>query len=1070
MAAGGCVVQTFSKTVGAALRTALAAFCLCAFGLVASAQQSMTVNGTVTDETGQSIIGANVVVAGTTSGAITDMDGKFSISASANAVLRVSYVGYLAQEVKVAVGRTTYNIILREDAERLDEVVVIGYGVVKKSDVTGSVASVNAEEMMKTSPTAVVTGLQGAAAGVLVTRDGGPSGGSKIRIRGIASVNNATDPLFVVDGIRVGTNIDYLNPADVQNIEILKDASATAIYGSEGANGVIMVTTRKGEAGRARVHFSANYSVVSPAVKVETLDAPGFAKAARAAAVANGGSLNTAWWNHADGLQTIDWQDEMSRSALRSNYAFSVTGGSETTRAVLSLGYTDNDGIIIHQNFKRLTARTSVDHTIKKVIRTGASLAYTYMRFAGSGGSMLQYAVIPPTMDDADQNGNLIHVPVRGPDGTWGHFFHSGNDVSQYLDNPVAAATTSYEAGNFSYGGDIIANAYVEVDLFKGLTFRSNGAATYRGFATSNYEPLNNRPQNNMNDDFDRYTVSNNSNVGLSIESYLTYRKSFGKMNDLTFMAGHSVSRNFGAASSINARYMPVPSIRQIGETQDRSTIQGSGGLNDENRMESFFGRANYSLKDRYLLTATVRRDGSSNFGAGNRYGIFPSASLAWRLSEEDFIKKLNVFSNLKLRLGWGQTGNAGFTFYGNRSVDQLSSSRIAFYYYGGSSFTLAPGLAQVLEIDTNLKWETNEQVNVGLDLGFANNMLSFALDYYVRDSKDLLLNRTLRPSTGYDAIYTNAGLIRNSGFEVAATFQKPVGNWFFNVRLNASTNKNEAIDVGLPIYSTVGNGDWWNNCSITEDGYPIGTFYGHRFEGVFQTQAEIDALNAVAREKGLNGGYYQMAGTSPGDFKFKDLDGNGVIDDLDRDYLGHGFPTFNYGLNLSVNYKNWDASLYLYGLSGQDIMSYGYKNLTTMRSGTEGYQNILKEYADNAWTPENRSAKYQRLTRQDDNHNTRISDYYLMNGDFLKIRNIQLGYSFSKNMLKKLQIDNLRLFASVEDIYTFTSYPANLDPELPIGNNTYLNGNLQSVLTTGVDQGHYPLPVTFTFGLSVGF
>ena len=312
--------------------------------------------------------------------------------------------------------------------------------------------------------------------------------------------------------------------------------------------------------------------------------------------------------------------------------------------------------------------------------------------------------------------------------------------------------------------------------------------------------------------------------------------------------------------------------------------------------------------------------------------------------------------------------------------------------------------------------------------------------------------------------------MIRNSGFEVAATLQKPVGNWFFNVRLNASTNKNEAIDVGLPIYSTVGNGDWWNNCSITESGYPIGTFYGYRMEGVFQTKEEIDALNAVAREKGLNGGYYQMAGTSPGDFKFKDLDGNGVVDDLDRDYLGHGFPTLNYGLNLSVNYKNWDASLYLYGLSGQDIMSYGYKNLTTMRSGTEGYQNILKEYAENAWTPENRSTKYHRLTRQDDNHNTRVSDYFLMNGDFLKVRNIQLGYSFSKNILKKLQIDNLRLFASVEDIYTFTSYPANLDPELPIGNNTYQNGNLQSVLTTGVDQGHYPLPVTFTFGLSVGF
>jgi TonB-linked SusC/RagA family outer membrane protein len=1056
------------------LAMAMICCCLCGTIMPAAAQQSnITVNGTVKDEKGEPIIGANILLVGTTTGQITDVDGKFSLSIPAGSTLRVSYVGFHPQDLKTTAGKRNYDIVLKEDTEALEEVVVIGYGVVKKSDVTGSVSSVNVDEMMKLNPIGVVSGLQGAAAGVLVTRNGGPEGSSKIRIRGVASINNSTDPLFVVDGIRVGTNIDYLNPADVQNIEILKDASATAIYGSEGANGVIMVTTRKGEAGRARVNFSMNHAVVSQARTLDVLDAPGFAKAARAAAEANGGSLNAAWWNHADELQTINWQDEMSRSALQSNYSLSVSGGSENTRAVFSLGYTDNDGVIINQNFQRLTARLNVDHTVKKVIRTGASIAYTYNRMQGSmsgfsGGSMLNYAAIPPTMDDADAEGNLIHVPVRGPDGTWGHFFHSGNDVSQYQDNPVAASTSSFEAGNHSYGGNVIANAYAEITLFKDFIFRSNGAMTTWNFATSNYEPLNNRPQNNMNDDFDRYTVSNRASVGLSLESYLTWHKRFGAQHDITAMAGHSVSRNFGANSSINARYFPVPTVRQIEMTQAPDKIQGSGGLDDENRMESFFGRFNYSFNDRYLLTATIRRDGSSNFGAGNRYGTFPSMSFAWRLLEESFVKNLKLFSNLKLRLGWGQTGNAGFG--GSNAVDQLSSSRIAYYYYDGKSFTTAPGLAQVREIDTNLKWETNEQYNAGLDFGFANNMLSFSLDYYIRDANDLLLSRSLRPSTGYANIYTNAGKIRNSGFELAATFQKPFGKWFFNARLNASTNKNEAIDVGLPIYSTVGNGDWWNNCSITENGRPLGSFYGHRVEGIFQTQAEIDALNAVAREKGLNGGYYQMAGTAPGDFKFKDLDGNGVVDDLDRDYLGHGFPTLNYGLNLSVNYKNWDATLYMYGLTGQSILAYGYKNLTTMRAGTEGYTNVLREYAENAWTPTNHSTKYQRLSRQDDNHNTRVSDYYLMNGNFLKIRNVQIGYNLPKNLLKSIQVDNARIFASVEDIYTFTSYPANLDPELPIGNNTYINNVYQSVLTTGVDQGHYPLPMTFTVGINIGF
>jgi TonB-linked SusC/RagA family outer membrane protein len=953
------------------------------------------------------------------------------------------------------------NVSLEDDRVALDEVVVVGYGVVKKSDVTGSVVSVKAEEMMKKNPISVVSGLQGAAAGVLVTRDGGPSGSAKIRIRGIASVNNSTDPLFVVDGVRVGTNIDYLNPMDVQNIEVLKDASATAIYGSEGANGVIMVTTYKGEAGRARINFSTNHAIVMPARKLEVLDAPGFAKAARTAAEANNATLNAAWWNHADELQTIDWQDEMSRTAIQSNYALSVSGGSEATRAVLSIGYTNNEGVIINQDFKRLTARLSVDNTIKNFLRVGGSAAYTYMKFEGSGSSMLTYASIPPSMDDTDAQGNVIHMPVRGPDGRWGYFFRTGNDVNIYLDNPVAASTDAKEAGNYSDGGNVVTNVYAEVDILKGLTFRTTGALTYNSFGTTSYSPVNNRPQNSMNDDFDRYEVSNSHGVGLSLESYLTYHLNLKTIHDITLMAGHSVSRNYGSNSSINARYFPVPTVRQIALTQDPSTIQGTGGLNDESRMESFFGRINYSLFGKYLLTATVRRDGSSNFGAGNRYGTFPSASLAWRLSEEAFIKNLGVFSNLKLRLGWGQTGNSGFS--GSQAVDQLSSARIAYYVFDGSSFTLIPGLAQVSEIDTNLKWETNEQTNIGLDFGFANNTYSFSVDYYIRNTKDLLLSRTIRPSTGYGSIYTNAGEIRNSGVELTAMFQKPVGDWFFNVRLNASTNKNEVIDVGLPIYASAGRGDWWDNSSITENGRPLATFYGYRVEGIFQTQAEIDALNAAALATGL-GTHYQMQGTAPGDFKFKDLDGNGIINDLDREYLGHGFPTFNFGLNLSVSYKNWDASLYLYGLLGQKILSYAYKNLTTMRAGTEGYQNILKEYADNAWTSTNKSTKYQRLTRADDNQNTRVSDYYLMNGNFMKIRNFQLGYSLPKNLLKKIKIDNLRVYVSMEDLFTFTSYPAGLDPEIPIGNNSIFN----SVLTTGIDQGHYPLPFTLTFGLSL--
>ncbi|MDR1356336.1 MAG: TonB-dependent receptor [Tannerellaceae bacterium] len=1030
-------------------------------------QANQSIRGTISDETGQSIIGANVQVVGTGAGSITDIDGRFQLSVPSGAILRISYVGYISQEVKTTPDRTVYDITLREDAEALEEVVVVGYGVVKKSDVTGSITSVNTEEMLKRTPISLVTGLQGAAAGVLVTRDGGPDGGSKIRIRGIASVDNSTDPLFVVDGIRVGNNVDYLNPADVLNIEILKDASATAIYGSQGANGVVMITTRKGEAGRARVSFSANTSVQVAYDKIDVLDAEGFAKSARVAAANSNASLNTAWFRYDKDLNSIDWQDEMSRTAFQQNYNVNVSGGSEATRAVMSLGYNKNQGVVIFNDFERLTARLAVDHTIKKAIRTGASMAYTYSRRIGGGmfgSNLMQYASVVPTMDDVDANGNLIHIPVRSESGSWGHFFHNGNDVAKTQDNPVAYATENYDAKNYSYGHNVIANAYADIDIFKGLTFRTNAAYTYYGSASSAYNPLNIRTQMNKNDDYDRFGLDFSQYIGLSLESYMTYNLTIGGIHSIQAMAGHSVSRNFGSRSHIESRYMPVPTVRQIEMTQSPSSITGTGRLEDETHMESFFGRFIYNLMDKYLLTASVRRDGSSNFGAGNRYGVFPSTSIAWRASEESFIKDLNIFSNLKLRLGWGQVGNAGFS--GDRAVDQLSSSRIAYYYYTGQGFNEAPGLAQVREIDTNLKWETNETTNVGLDFGFMNNQLSFTLDYFVRDSKDLLISRSLRPSTGYNDIYTNSGHIRNSGFEVTATFQKPVGDWFFNARLSASTIKNEVIDVGEPIFYSTGTGDWWVDSSVTKNGDPLAAFYGLRVDGIFQTQEEINALNAVATQKGVNGGYYQAQQTAPGDFKFKDLDGNGYVDDNDREYLGHGFPTLNYGLNLSVNYKNWDASVYLYGVAGQKILSYAYRGLTTMRGGTEGYQNILTEYAQNAWTPENHSTTSQRLTRNDDNHNTQVSDAYLKNGDFLKIRNLQIGYTLPKNLLRSVLIDNARVFVSAEDLFTFSNYVADLDPELPIGNNSIYN----SVLNTGVDRGHYPLPRTFTIGLNIGF
>lgn len=1019
-------------------------------------QSSLAIQGVVTDEKGEPVPGANVVVAGTTNGTISDIDGKFALTVPANAVLKVSYIGYLSATVKVSPDKKQYTIVLREDTETLDEIVVVGYGTVRKSDVTGSVASVDADELMKRNPITLEQGLQGMAAGVQVVRTSGdPEGGVTVRIRGTATINNSADPLYVVDGIMVGTSASFLNPNDVDSIEVLKDASATAIYGSRGANGVIMITTKKGSKGRVNLSFNANFGIQTLSKKMDVTNAAQFAVAANTSA-ANDGTPPNPVWADPSALHNIDWQDEMSRNSLRQTYNLSVSGGSENTQSMMSVSYMNNDGIVRASNYKRLTARANINHKIKDFIRTGLNLSYMHSEKEG-GGNMLNYASMIQTMDTlaVDGSGALLHVPVRYPDGTWGHFPREGNGYNNKgADNAVAEAETRDDT---RYWNRVVASAFIEIDLFKGLTFKSVGGVNYDAFSQHTYAMKHYRTYiGNSTDDF---TAVQNQNLELLLENYFTYDRTFNQAHHLTVMAGHSVTdykpQDLRASSSI----FPAYTIRRIELTSDPSTLSASGGLGKPSRQQSFFGRVMYGFNERYLVTATIRRDGSSNFGAGNRYGNFPSASFAWRISEENFIKDLYIFSNLKLRIGWGQTGNAGNTT--NLSVDQLSSDRIAYYLYntGSAIFNIAPGLAQTREIDTNLKWETNEQTNVGLDVGLLNNALTLTLDYFRRDAKDLLLYRTLRPSTGYANIYTNAGHIRNTGFEFEVGYQKTIGDWYINAKANGTFLKNKAIEVGEDIYSSadVADGANWGNYSITRNGYPVGSFYGWRVDGIFQTQEEIDVLNATAVAKGVESGKYQNA--VPGDFKFKDLNGDGTIDDEDREILGDGYPTLTYGLNLSLGWKNWDLNLYLYGVVGQNILSYSYRNLTNIGTADGGYHSVLKEYAAQAWNGSGTSDRYPRLTRQDPNHNSQVSDAYIRNGDFLKVQNLQIGYTFPNEWIRPLRLESLRVFASVENLCTITSYKAG-DPE--VGSN--------KVLQTGFDYGRYPFPRTYTFGLSFGF
>ncbi|AHW58960.1 TonB-linked outer membrane protein, SusC/RagA family [Draconibacterium orientale] len=1019
-------------------------------------QQQKTVSGSVKDETGEPLPGVTVIIKGTTQGTVTDMDGSYNLpNIPENATLIFSFVGMTTQEIFVG-NQSTVNVTLKVDAIGIEEVVAIGYGTVKKSDVTGSVISVDSEDMMKRNPVNIGQGLQGVAAGVSVIRNSGdPSGDATIRIRGVATVNNSADPLFVVDGMQVGSSIEFLNPNDVKSIEVLKDASATAIYGARGANGVILITTKKGSNGPTNIKLTANFGVQTLANKLDMMNAEQFVKAARQAAANDGNILtNDAWINYDKELNSIDWQDEMTQVALQQNYNVNVSGGSESTQALMSVGYLNNDGIIINSNFKRITARANIDHKIKDFIRTGINLSFMRNERYG-GGNLQNYAAIIPTMDDVDENGNLLNVPVQYPDGTWGHFKREGNgDTNKGQDNPVAQAETR---DSKNYSNRLVTNAYLEFDIAEGLVFKTIGGLNYSGGSYHGYNMKHDRTYLSI-DRPDEFNISQYQNISYSVESYLTYDIKIDNKHRLNLMAGHSVSKYVPQDINASALDFPAETIRRIELTNNTSSINAGGGLGRESRGQSFFGRVNYSLLDRYLFTATVRKDGSSNFGAGNRYGTFPSASLAWRLTEENFMKDSDLFSNIKLRLGWGQTGNAGNST--NLSVDQLSSNRIAYYHFVDGSESIAPGLAQVREIDTNLKWETNEQTNIGLDLGFLDNGLNFSFDYFIRDAKDLLLNRPLRPSTGYIDIYTNAGHIRNSGFEFMASYQKQMGDWDINIRLNGATLKNEAIDVGNDIYfnEDVADGDYWDRYSLTRNGYPVGSFYGWRVDGIFQNQSEIDALNANVDPEN-NSGYYQSASTQPGDYKYKDLNDDGWIDDQDREIIGDGYPTLNFGLNLILAYKNWDLNLSAYGVLGQEILSYAYKNQTSMYIAAGGYRNVLVDYAQNAWSENNKNNEYPRLTKQDANHNGQVSDAFIKNGDFLKVQNLQVGYTFPKSNIQGLKMENLRLFASIENLFTITGYDAG-DPEI----------GTSKVLQTGFDGGRYPFPRTYVFGLSLGF
>ena len=1073
-------------------------FLLCLFPLGAMAQS--VVKGTVNDEAGEPIIGATVKVQGTNAGAITDFNGNFSVQAASNATLNVSYVGYVPQTVNVN-GRSNITVVLKEDAQVLNDVVVIGYGTMKKSDISGSVATINKEQMERKVPVNVAQALQGAAAGVMVTnQDGAPGTKSAIRIRGIGTINGDASPLYVVDGVQVGTNADFVNPADIESIEVLKDASATAIYGSAGANGVIMITTKHGQKGKMNVTITGDWGLQTLPYKLETLKGDDYARSIRESKANDGQTLNNQIWAEAyDGKRNyIDWQDQMYQTGLKQQYGISASGGTDKTQYNFSIGYLKNKGIIVNTNYDRLTARAGVKSKVNDYIEFGGDINYMYSRIKGNNiglgnnqnlSSQRDIAQMAPSLDYIDDvTGEHVLVNVVNADGTYGASKAPTPDgwegMTAGAQNPYA---TQMEIGRETRNSRVSINPYIDITLLKlpehTLNIHSIANWTQTNSDNDEFSGMYKRynvvggvlsPVNYEGRDKEYYNFGLGQSKGLTkgIETYLTYTWDTD-FNTLTLMAGNSVSEYEGSWVSGSGHTFLSADNRLISLAE---TINPSnGGLNAKVRTISYYGRVIYSLFDRYILTGTIRRDGSSNFSEGNRWGTFPSAALAWRIKEESFLKDVQAISNAKVRIGWGQTGNAGGI--AGRSTYALSSVNTKYQFYkegagGGSTgaFDRVQGFYAPL-VDTNLKWETNEQLNFGLDLGFLNGDLNVTLDYFIRKTKDLLIERQIRPSAGNTSIYTNFGQIDNKGFEFSINYNKQLNkDWGINIAFNGSTLKNEIKKMGVDYTSTCsgsnstysaddidgsnigavnGTGFVWDNHSICREGEAVGSYYGYKVAGIINSEEDL----AKAKAQGQN--------AKMGDFLFVDTDNNGTLDDSDRQILGNGLPSLNFGLNVSASYKDWDFSIYTYGVLGMDILSYSKMRMSIMNPSDDSWTPaLLKDSYNDMWSTNNTGAPLPRLTRLDDNKNSRISDAWIENGNFLKISNIQVGYNIPKPLLSTIGITAARAYFAIQNLCTISPYTKYGDPEIGQG----------SVIYSGLDTGRYATPRTFQFGLNITF
>ncbi len=1006
----------------------------------------INIAGRITDEKGEVLPGVNVLLKGTQRGTTSQADGTFTIAVPDDkAVLVFSFVGYLTREIAVG-NRTRIDLELLVDNKALEEVVVVGYGTQKKTSVTGAVSSVSGKDLQALPVIGFTQAMQGWVAGVQVTNNGSPGATPIIRVRGVGSVSLSPDPLYVIDGVPAG-GINNIDPKDIESLEVLKDASSAAIYGSRAANGVILVTTKKGAAGKLKVNFDTYYGTQSVAKRMDLLNRDQYLQYGTALLTAAGqpvpgrfNNMNTPVYEGASTTfaQTdTDWQDVIFRNAPISDNQLSISGGNEFSRFYTSLGYFMQKGIIQHTDYDRKSFRINSDHKINKSISIGQTLMVAgSSRTAereGGGRTLLQHTMrmVP-------------YWPVSDPTKLGGYSTTAQGLDATDPDNPMRLIVLE-QKNHVDKGVKMVGTVYTDIRLTSWLKYRFTAGLDYSNSRLDGFLPIyndGNRSSNNA-------TITKNTEQFLStvFTNALTFEKTFGRHYVNLLAVGE---RQDATSKSVNAS--GIRSDNNIKELQGIQSPLVNSSTN-ENTLLSYVGRLNYEYAGKYLVGASVRRDGSSKFAPGKKWGTFPAFSAGWRISEEEFMKTVGALTELKLRGSWGKSG---FNAIGNYDWQALVQANSTVYPLNNNPAIMGSYINAMS--NTDLSWEVTTMTNVGVDATFLNNMFNFTAEYYHRFTDGMILAVPLAGSLGYSTDpRANVGSMRNSGFELALGYNYSGKDLRWTLTGTFDITRNRVLNLATPnatihAGSNVDYGGF--DITRTEAGHPIQSFYGWQVEKIFQDQAEINALNTEAP-----GGFYQNDKTSPGDIKFRDINGDGKITADDRTFLGSYLPKFSYGLNWGGSYRNFDFTVYFQGVHGNKI----YNGTNVIGQGMLRLFNATTAVLD-AWTPQNTDTNVPRAISGDPNQNSRTSDRFLEDGSYLRLKNLSIGYSIPDARVSSLTKDVLkrvRIYISSQNLLTFTKYTG-YDPE--VGSR---GGGL---LTNGVDYGLFPQARTLMVGLNLGF